>query len=207
MAMAGASHSDDIYRTKIRQFIQLSIKISEQGSGDEESSNSPWISSPSLSLAENGSASPDLSRSYDSISHSSDLGCNGSISTGINNNNSEATASEEVSFSDPNTPIERLNSGLSSKSHHHHNRIHSRSIISDLFTGELANTIRCTSCNHVSVQIETFQDLSIPISIIDRAIQTRSSFTSNPKCTTTSFNNNNNSNNNNLSSTGKFLLN
>lgn len=53
------------------------------------------------------------------------------------------------------------------------NRIQSRSIISDIFTGELENTIRCTACNSVSVQIESFQDLSIPISIIDKAMHSK----------------------------------
>lgn len=43
-----------------------------------------------------------------------------------------------------------------------------RSIIRDIFSGELENTIRCTNCNNVSTQIETFQDLSIPINVIDR---------------------------------------
>ena len=49
----------------------------------------------------------------------------------------------------------------------------SRSIISDIFNGLLESTIRCTSCNHVSVHYEIFQDLSIPVTILDKATQTK----------------------------------
>ena len=41
-----------------------------------------------------------------------------------------------------------------------------RSIISDIFSGKLKNTVHCLKCKNSSSRLETFQDLSIPISIL-----------------------------------------
>lgn len=46
------------------------------------------------------------------------------------------------------------------------------SIIHDLFQFEMEQTFRCTRCNKVSAKIEKFQDLSIPISILN-AVQSQ----------------------------------
>ncbi|XP_075678522.1 uncharacterized protein LOC113796719 [Dermatophagoides pteronyssinus] len=56
---------------------------------------------------------------------------------------------------------------------HHDQHLKYRSIVSDLFAGELENTIRCANCGHTSTLIETFLNLSIPITAIDRAIQSK----------------------------------
>ncbi|OTF81963.1 ubiquitin carboxyl-terminal hydrolase 20-like protein, partial [Euroglyphus maynei] len=58
-------------------------------------------------------------------------------------------------------------------SHNHDQHLKYRSIISDLFAGELENTIRCANCGHTSILTETFLNLSIPITAIDRAIKSK----------------------------------
>ncbi|KAH7644568.1 ubiquitin carboxyl-terminal hydrolase 20-like protein [Dermatophagoides farinae] len=61
----------------------------------------------------------------------------------------------------------------SNSNHGDHQHLKYRSIISDLFAGELENTIRCTNCGRTSILTETFLNLSIPITAIDRAIQSK----------------------------------
>jgi hypothetical protein len=38
-----------------------------------------------------------------------------------------------------------------------------RSIVSDVFDGQILSSVQCLTCNLVSSRIETFQDLSLPI--------------------------------------------
>ena len=45
---------------------------------------------------------------------------------------------------------------------------YSKSIVSDLFDGQLISSVQCLTCNNVSARRETFQDLSLPIPTTDQ---------------------------------------
>lgn len=45
-----------------------------------------------------------------------------------------------------------------------------RSIISDIFDGKLLSSVQCLTCDRVSSQVETFQDLSLPIPSRDHLV-------------------------------------
>lgn len=117
--------------------------------------------------------------------HGSSSCSSSSCSPSSSPSNSQATKGERKSQSkSSSSQTPPPSSPLSSSASHYHQSsfslpsgrsssttIDSRSIISDIFTGQLENTVRCTVCDSVSVTVEPFQDLSIPISVIDRAMK------------------------------------